>query len=86
MRCAPPRVVNLSSLYHRQGVIDFDDLQGRRSYRPGRQYRGSKLAMLVFALELNRRARAAGVPLMSNAAQPGFARIDLITNGPGTGG
>jgi NAD(P)-dependent dehydrogenase (short-subunit alcohol dehydrogenase family) len=78
---AAARVVALSSLYARQGVIDFDDPQGRRRYRPGRQYGQSKLAMLMFAIELDRRA---GPRLMSNAAHPGFARTALIANGPGT--
>ena len=86
LRAAAPRVVNLSSLYHRQGVINFGDLQASRSYRPSRQYGESKLAMLMFALELDRRARAANVPLMSNASHPGFARTELIPNGPGTKG
>ena len=79
-----PRVVNLSSLAHRSGAIDFGDLQSERSYRPWRAYGQSKLAMLMFALELQRRSNAAGWGLMSNAAHPGFARTDLIPNGPGT--
>jgi NAD(P)-dependent dehydrogenase (short-subunit alcohol dehydrogenase family) len=78
-----PRVVSVSSLYHRQGAIDFDDLQGR-NYKPGKAYGQSKLAMLMFALELDRRVKAAGLPLISNAAHPGFARTELIPNGPGT--
>jgi NAD(P)-dependent dehydrogenase (short-subunit alcohol dehydrogenase family) len=78
-----PRVVNLSSLAHRSGAIDFDDLQSERSYRPMRAYRQSKLATLMFALELQRRSDAAGWGLMSNAAHPGAARTDLIANGPG---
>lgn len=81
-----PRVVNLSSLAHRSGRIDFDDLQSQRAYSPWRAYRQSKLAMLIFALELQRRSDAGGWGLMSNAAHPGFARTDLIRNGPGTGG
>jgi NAD(P)-dependent dehydrogenase (short-subunit alcohol dehydrogenase family) len=81
-----PRVVNLSSLAHRSGAINFDDLQSARSYSPGKAYCQSKLAMLIFALELQRRSNAAGWGLMSNAAHPGFARTDLITNGPGARG
>jgi NAD(P)-dependent dehydrogenase (short-subunit alcohol dehydrogenase family) len=81
-----PRVVNLSSLAHRWGAIDFDDLQGLRSYGPAKAHSQSKLAMLVFALELQRRSNAAGWGLMSNAAHPGYARTDLITNGPGARG
>ncbi|RZN27701.1 SDR family oxidoreductase [Bradyrhizobium sp. Leo121] len=83
-RALKPRVVNLSSLAHRSGAIDFADLQAERSYRPWRAYCQSKLAMLIFALELQRRSDAAGWGLMSNAAHPGYARTDLIPNGPGT--
>jgi NAD(P)-dependent dehydrogenase (short-subunit alcohol dehydrogenase family) len=83
-RASQPRVVNLSSLAHRSGAIDFDDLQGARSYVPWKAYCQSKLAMLMFALELQRRSDAAGWGLMSNAAHPGYARTDLIPNGPGT--
>ena len=85
-RGAHPRVVNLSSLAHRSGVINFSDLQGKRSYSPWRAYCQSKLAMLMFALELQRRSDAGGWGLMSNAAHPGYARTDLIPNGPGASG
>jgi len=81
-----PRVVNLSSLAHRSGAIDFDDLQGAKSYNPFKAYCQSKLAMLIFALELQRRSNAAGWGLLSNAAHPGYALTDLIANGPGTRG
>jgi NAD(P)-dependent dehydrogenase (short-subunit alcohol dehydrogenase family) len=81
-----PRVVNLSSLAHRSGAIDFNDLQGARSYTPWKAYTQSKLAMLMFALELQRRSDAAGWGLMSNAAHPGYARTELIANGPGASG
>jgi NAD(P)-dependent dehydrogenase (short-subunit alcohol dehydrogenase family) len=81
-----PRVVNLSSLAHRSGAIDFGDLQGTQSYRPWKAYCQSKLAMLMFALELQRRSDAARWGLMSNAAHPGFARTELIANGPGASG
>jgi len=85
-RANQPRVVNLSSLAHRSGAIHFDDLQSAQSYAPWKAYCQSKLAMLVFALELQRRSDAAGWGLMSNAAHPGFARTDLMANGPGTSG
>jgi NAD(P)-dependent dehydrogenase (short-subunit alcohol dehydrogenase family) len=85
-RSPQPRVVNLSSLAHRNGVIDFADLQGERHYRPWKAYGQSKLAMLMFAIELQRRSDANGWGLMSNAAHPGYARTDLIPNGPGSGG
>jgi len=81
-----PRVVNLSSMAHRSGRIDFDDLQGAKSYSPFKAYSQSKLAMLMFALELQRRSDAAGWGLTSNAAHPGYARTDLMANGPGASG
>jgi NAD(P)-dependent dehydrogenase (short-subunit alcohol dehydrogenase family) len=87
LRCGnQPRVVNLSSLTHRRGAINFDDLQGTWPYSPGKAYSQSKLAMLMFALELQRRSDAGGWGLMSNAAHPGYARTDLIVNGPGASG
>jgi NAD(P)-dependent dehydrogenase (short-subunit alcohol dehydrogenase family) len=84
LRRAPaPRVVSLSSIAHRGGRIDFDDLQGERRYKPWKAYQQSKLAMLMLALELQRRSDADGWGLMSNAAHPGFARTQLMANGPG---
>src|SRR5882762_2993490 len=80
-----PRVVNLSSIAHRTGFIQFSDLQGERLYLPWKAYNQSKLAMLMFALELQRRSDAAGWNLMSNASHPGWARTDLFANGPGFG-
>jgi NAD(P)-dependent dehydrogenase (short-subunit alcohol dehydrogenase family) len=81
-----PRVVNVSSLAHRGGKIDFDNLQGERQYRPWAAYQQSKLANLLFTFELQRRSDIDGWGLMSNAAHPGYARTDLIPNGPGGGG
>ena len=82
-RASGPRVVNVSSLAHRTGFIDFDDLQGARVYSPWKAYGQSKLATLIFALELQRRSDAAGWNLTSNAAHPGFARTGLFASGPG---
>src|SRR6201999_3343202 len=82
-RASGPRVVNVSSLAHRTGFIDFDDLQGVRIYSPWKAYGQSKLATLMFALELQRRSDAAGWNLISNAAHPGFARTNLFAGGPG---
>jgi len=81
-----PRVVSLSSIAHRTGAIRFQDLQWRRSYSAWGAYGQSKLAMLMFALELQRLSQAAGWELTSLAAHPGFARTELIANGPGLSG
>jgi NAD(P)-dependent dehydrogenase (short-subunit alcohol dehydrogenase family) len=81
-----PRVVNVSSLAHRGGKIDFANLQAERKYNSWAAYQQSKLANLLFTFELQRRSDAYGWGLMTNAAHPGFARTELIPNGPGTGG
>ncbi len=82
LRRPRPRVVTVSSVAHRMGRIDFDDLHGTRRYRRWRAYGQSKLANLLFALELDRRARAAGAPLVSAAAHPGYAATKLQTSSP----
>ena len=79
------RVVSLASLAHVQGRIALDDLQGERHYDPWTAYRQSKLAMLIFARALQARADAAGWPIRSVAAHPGWAVTDIITNGPAEG-
>ena len=78
-----PRVVSVSSLAHRTGFIDFGDLQGARAYSPWKTYGQSKLACLIFALELQRRSDAGGWNLTSDAAHPGFSRTNLFASGPG---
>ena len=77
LRRAAPRVVSVSSIVQASGRIDFDDLQAERRYLSSRAYSQTKLACLIFALELQRRADAAGAPLISVAAHPGIARTGL---------
>jgi NAD(P)-dependent dehydrogenase (short-subunit alcohol dehydrogenase family) len=77
------RVISLSSVAARQGVLDFDDLQSERNYKPMRAYSQSKLACLMFALEMQRRSEAGGWGVASIAAHPGVARTDLLHNAPG---
>jgi NAD(P)-dependent dehydrogenase (short-subunit alcohol dehydrogenase family) len=76
-----PRVVTVASIAHRRGKIEFDNLQGERTYSPRDAYNRSKLANLMFALELDRRARAAGSKLLSIPVHPGVARTSIIDNG-----
>lgn len=78
-----PRVVTLSSVAAQSGGIDFENLQAERAYRPMAAYSQSKLACLMFALELQRRSDAKGWGLTSLAAHPGVARTDLLPNGAG---
>jgi NAD(P)-dependent dehydrogenase (short-subunit alcohol dehydrogenase family) len=71
------RVVTLSSQAHRTGRIAFDNLGGERHYFRWRAYGQSKLANLLFALELERRLSAAGSTVKSMAAHPGYAATNL---------
>jgi NAD(P)-dependent dehydrogenase (short-subunit alcohol dehydrogenase family) len=77
LAAAAGRVVTVSSVLHRTGRIDFDDLQATVGYGRWRAYGQSKLANLLFAFELDRRARVAGAVLASLAAHPGYARTNL---------
>lgn len=77
-----PRVVTVTSLEHRQGRIDFDDLASERTYHPRAAYQRSKLANAVFGIELDRRLRAAGSPVRSVLAHPGYSATNLQLSGP----
>jgi NAD(P)-dependent dehydrogenase (short-subunit alcohol dehydrogenase family) len=81
-----PRVVTVSSSAHRIGRIRFDDLNWERRYERWQAYGQSKLANLLFAYELQRRAEAAEAPLKSFGVHPGYAATNLQSAGPGTGG
>ncbi|MFI6022017.1 oxidoreductase [Streptomyces sp. NPDC051287] len=73
------RVVTLSSGLHRggDGVIHFADVHLRGRYSPNRAYAQSKLANLLFTLELQRRLTEAGSPVRALAAHPGYAATNL---------
>ncbi|KAB8139922.1 SDR family NAD(P)-dependent oxidoreductase [Chloroflexia bacterium SDU3-3] len=85
LRAGTARVVTLSSLVNRIGHINFDDLQWEKRYSPGRAYGQSKLADLLFAIELNRRSQAHSWGIRSNAAHPGATHTNLQTTGPTLG-
>ncbi len=75
------RVVTLSSIAHRGPGLDLDDLNfERRRYRAAAAYSQSKLANLLFAVELDRRFRAAGLDVLSVAAHPGMTDTELAGN------
>ncbi|GGL61634.1 short-chain dehydrogenase [Streptomyces fumigatiscleroticus] len=77
-----PRVVTVSSLNHRQGRLHFDDLSGERTYAPMAFYNQSKFANAVFGWELHRRLTAAGSPVRSVLAHPGFTATNLQRSAP----
>ncbi|MGB7980530.1 MAG: oxidoreductase [Candidatus Nanopelagicales bacterium] len=76
------RVVSVSSMAHRIGRMNFEDLQSANGYQKWRAYGQSKLANLLFGLELHRRAQACGVPLRSIVVHPGYANTNLQSVGP----
>ncbi len=71
------RVVAVSSVNHRLGKVDLDDLQLDRGYRPWKAYNQSKLANLLWAFELDRRLRVARAKTSSVAAHPGYSATRL---------
>ena len=75
------RIVTVSSIAHRFGTIDFDDLQWRRRpYRPMAAYGQSKLANLLFVSELQRRLSERSSPVIATAAHPGMAATNLFSS------
>jgi NAD(P)-dependent dehydrogenase (short-subunit alcohol dehydrogenase family) len=76
------RVVTVSSGLHRGGSIHYDDLDGSRQYNRGAFYSQSKFANVLFALELDRRLRAAGDARRSLLAHPGYSSTNLQLSGP----
>ncbi len=77
---AGARVVTVSSVYHRIGRIDFDDLDGAKRYSRSRAYAQSKLANLLFTFELQRRFERAEVDAIAAAAHPGWTATNLQRN------
>jgi NAD(P)-dependent dehydrogenase (short-subunit alcohol dehydrogenase family) len=78
LKAPAPRVVMVSSGAHKRGRIHFDDLQAERSYSGIAVYSQSKLADLMFTLELARRCQEQGSRLASLAAHPGLSRTNFI--------
>lgn len=77
------RVVTLSSIANRDGQINFEDLQSKIIYKPAKAYSQSKIANLMFALELQRQSDKNGWGIMSMAAHPGVSRTNLLITGAG---
>jgi NAD(P)-dependent dehydrogenase (short-subunit alcohol dehydrogenase family) len=80
-----PRVVTVASIAHHQGRADVVEGNPAERYSPAATYGNSKLANLLFALELQRRASLAGASLTSTAAHPGVASTRLVTSEQGLG-
>jgi len=77
------RVVTVASKAANSGRIHFGDLQFEKRYRAIASYAQSKLANLLFMRRLQQLSDEHGWDIVSTAAHPGYARTDLIRNGPG---
>jgi NAD(P)-dependent dehydrogenase (short-subunit alcohol dehydrogenase family) len=76
------RVVTVTSLAHRMGRIRFEDLDSAARYRKWDAYGQSKLANLLFAIELHRKLLVKRAPAISVACHPGYAATNLQAVGP----
>ena len=78
------RIVTLSSIAHKNAEIDFNDLQSENSYSKFKAYGQSKLACLIFSLELERRLKVNSLSHVSSlAAHPGVSSTELMRHLPG---
>ncbi|MFC4036120.1 SDR family oxidoreductase [Streptomyces polygonati] len=85
LRAGRARVTTVTSSAARSGKINWDDPQSERKYSPIGGYGQSKLANLLFGLELDRRSQAEGWGITSNAAHPGTTLTNLYASGPNMG-
>ena len=85
LRQPKSRVVTVASIAHKGGKLNFDDLNAERKYDPRAAYQQSKLANVVFGLELDRRLKARSADTESMIAHPGVAVTNIVSNGMGRG-
>lgn len=78
LKTSNSRIISLSSIAHKQGNIQFKDLQFEKKYDAIKAYAQSKLACLIFAIELQRRLAKAGSSTISLAAHPGISDTELM--------
>ena len=81
---APSRLVEVSSIAHYNGHIDFDDLQGEKGYGGWRAYSQAKLAQVLFTYELARRLKGTGVT--ANCLHPGAVATNIWSRPLGRAG
>ncbi len=80
---APTRIVNVGSLAHRLGKLNPDDLNWDQTpYDQWKAYANSKVAMMSYTLELNRRLQRSGSKTIALSAHPGFANTNIHQNSP----
>lgn len=77
------RIVVLSSLAHTGGEFDWDDFHAHKRYRAMKRYQASKLANMMFGLELERRLRKQDTQAKCVICHPGIAATELVRHMPG---
>jgi NAD(P)-dependent dehydrogenase (short-subunit alcohol dehydrogenase family) len=77
-KSAPSRVINVSSVSHFGGRMNFDDLQMEKGYWVMKAYSQSKLAQVLFTYELSRRLQGTGVTV--NCLHPGAVATNIWSN------
>jgi NAD(P)-dependent dehydrogenase (short-subunit alcohol dehydrogenase family) len=82
VEAAKGRIVTVASIAHKFGRMHFDDLMMSSNYNPSQAYGQSKLANLLYALELDRRLKASGSAVTSYACHPGYSNTALQSTGP----
>lgn len=75
------RIVTIGSLAHNRGVIDFDNLDGSKGYQAKKFYNQSKLANMLFAMELDKRLKFHGYQTISVACHPGVSATNIFKIG-----
>ncbi|MEM7660645.1 MAG: oxidoreductase [Pseudomonadota bacterium] len=82
VEAAEGRIVTVSSIAHKYGSMYLDDLMMTKNYSPTYAYGQSKLANMLYAMELDRRLKASGKPVTSYACHPGYSDTSLQSTGP----
>jgi len=77
---APARIVNVSSAAHTAGKIRWDDPNFNKDYAPWGAYAQSKIANILFTVELQRRLNEEGSKITTYAVHPGFVKTELMRN------
>ncbi len=83
LRVPAPRVVSISSNAHQRASLELDDIHLAQGYNPYKAYAQTKLAMLVYAFELQRQSDAHGGKLASIAAHPGLSKTAIAKEAEG---
>ena len=77
---APARIITVSSTLHKKGWVDYDSFNGFEKYKAQAAYNQSKLANVMFAVELAKRLEGSGVT--SNVLHPGAVATDIVRDLP----